>query len=250
MRTLPLPLAAALCVAAPALALASPPTLDTVLQRHFDAQGGLARLRSISSIVTVSTDTFDGKTMTFATQKLRPNLWRTEVTEPGGAVIVKGFDGQNGWVMKDGSVELAPAEKSAMMKAKSSIDDPLLDPAARGYTVELAGTETVDGAPAYVIAMKGASDSQRRYIDARTFLEVKRVSTFSYDGKTVEKTARFSGWKTVNGATLPTVTEYTRDGKKGSYTLTRVELDAPLRVTAFAPPAASKAPAVQAAASR
>lgn len=236
-------------IAAPVLA--SPPTLETVLQRHFDAQGGLARLKAINSVVTVSTDSFDGKTSTYANQKLRPNLWRTEVTEPGGVVTVKGFDGQNGWVMKDGSVELATAEKSAMMKAKSSIDDPLVDPAARGYKVELAGTETVDGVPTYVISMKGESDSQRRYIDAKTFLEVKRVTSFTYEGKPAEKTARFSNWKTVNGVTVAGTVEYTRDGKKGSYTLTKIELDAPLRATAFAAPAApQKAPTVQAAATK
>lgn len=243
MRNL-LPLALVL-VASPAFA--SPPSLETVLSRHFDAQGGLARLKSINSVVAVSTDTFDGKTSTYATQKLRPNLWRTEVTE-GTAVTVKGFDGQNGWVMKDGAVELAAAEKSAMMKAKSSIDDPLLDAAARGWKVELAGTETLDGAQAYVIAMKNdAGETQRRYIDARTFLEVKRVSNFTYDGKSVEKTARFSNFKTFNGLTVPTTTEYMRDGKKGVYTLTKIEFDAPLKVTAFAPPAAQKAPTVQAA---
>jgi hypothetical protein len=242
--TLPLVLA---LFASPAFAN---PSLETVLSKHFDAQGGLARLKAVSSVSSVSTDTFEGKTSTYASQRMRPNLWRTEVTE-GTAVTVKGFDGQNGWVQKDGAVEMMAAEKSAMMKAKSHFDDPLLDAAARGWTVELAGTETVDGAPAHVLVMKNDSgDTQRRYIDAKSYLEVKRVSTFTYDGKAMEKTARFSGFKTFNGITVATKTEYSRDGKSGSYVLTKLEFDAPLKATAFAPPRASGAPTLRAASTK
>jgi hypothetical protein len=225
------------------------PSLDAVLQKHFDAQGGLARLKGVSSMVIESRSTFDGATTTYATQKLRPNLWRTEFTE-NGASVVKGFDGESGWVSKDGNVELMAADKVAKMK-KNTIDDALVDPAATGWKVELAGSESVDGAPAHVILMTHRDgDTQRRYIDQKSNLEVKRVYSGTYEGKSFEKVAKFSNWKKVNGITVAMTTEYAKDGKTGVSNVTRIEFDAPLKATAFAPPAAAKSAPVKAAAAR
>jgi hypothetical protein len=169
---------------------------------------------------------------------VRPNLFRYELSD-GSATMVKAFDGKVGWHSKDGAVEMMAADKVAMMKSKG-FDDPLIDPAASGARVELEGHERLDGAPVFVLKLTlGNGDVQRRYIDAQSYREVKRVATWTYDGKPVTKTVVFSDFKTVDGVTMAMKHSYERDGKWGTYTVNKVELDAPVKTALFSPPARS-----------
>jgi len=217
------------------MAQASPP-LETIVAKHLEAQGGTARLKAIKSVTISSTDTYDGKTTTAVNTRMRPNLFRYEAND-GTATMVKAFDGKVGWHSKDGAVEMIPADKVAMMKAKG-FDDPLVDPAAANVKVELEGQEKLDGATAHVLKLTMPNgDVQRRYIDAQSYREVKRVATWTYEGKTGTKTVAFSDFKTIDGVTMAMKSSYEKDGKWGTYTVTKVELDAPVKTALFSPPA-------------
>ena len=167
---------------------------------------------------------------------LRKNVGGHEAND-GTATMVKAFDGKVGWHSKDGAVEMIPADKVAMMKAKG-FDDALVDPAAANVKVELEGQEKLDGATAHVLKLTMPNgDVQRRYIDAQSYREVKRVATWTYEGKTGTKTVAFSDFKTIDGVTMAMKSSYEKDGKWGTWTATKVELDAPVKTAMFSPPA-------------
>jgi hypothetical protein len=227
--------------AAPVMAgkkVAEAPTVDAIVAKHLEAQGGAAKLRALSSVSFTATDSFDGKTTQIAGTRARPNQFRYEVTE-GQKVSVKAFDGTAGWHSTDGKVEMMAADKMAGMKTKAAFDDVLLDAGSRGAKLELEGSDSVNGAPAYVLKITMANgDTQRRFIDAKSFLEVKRVAEWTYNGEKASKTTLFKDFKTVAGIVSPMTSEYERDGKRGTYVTTKVEYDVPVRAAMFAAPAA------------
>lgn len=222
-------------------AASASPGVENVIARHLAAQGGVERLKALKSVTTTATESFDGKTTTYASTRARPNLMRTEITE-GDTVAVKAFDGKVGWFAKGGALEMIPEEKLAGMRAKAEFDDPLLDPAARGVKVELIGDEKVDGSNAFVLKLTFSNgDTQKRYIDTKSYLEVRRVATWTYEGKTMEKSLAFHDFKTVNGITTAMSATVEKDGKRGTWTVNKIEYDAPVRMALFSPPAMPKA---------
>ena len=229
MRKPLLTFAALVLAAAPA---AAAPKLETVLARHFEAMGGLGRLRALTSVTVAGTDTWDGKPTRFVTTRARPNLMRYEASGPEGT-MVKAFDGKQLWFAKDGKAELAPAAKTGMMKAKAEFDDVLMDWEKKGHKVTLVGEE--NGAYVIDIALAGG-DSQRRFIEAKSFLEVKRVMTFTYDGVQKTKTMTFSDYRTTAGIPSPHVWEVEHDGKKGRTVIDEIRWNGKVDLASFAPP--------------
>jgi hypothetical protein len=224
---------------APAFAhkkVAEAPSVDTVVAKHLDAQGGVARLKGIQSVSFTATDTYDGKATQVAGTRARPNLFRYEHTE-AGVTHVKAFDGTAGWFTKDGKVEMMAQDKLEGMKSKAAFDDVLLDATARGAKVELDGSESVNGSPAYILKITLSNgDVSRRFIDAKSWLEVKRVSQWTYNGQKAEKTMTFKDFKTVNGITMAMTSEYEKDGKRGTYVTTKIEYNSPIQASLFAAP--------------
>jgi hypothetical protein len=223
--------------AATAQVVEASPSLETIVSKHLDAQGGLARLKAVRSISVTSTSSFDGKTTHTASTRARPNMFRYEMSD-GTETKVKAFDGKVGWFSKDGSVEMVAADKLEGMKKGATFDDAMVDPAAHGARLALDGIEKVGGGEAFVVSLSFPNgDVQKRYIDTRSYLEVKRVATWNYEGKPASKTVHFSDFKTVDGVTVAMKSTFEKDGKTGTYQITRIELDGPVRTALFAPPA-------------
>ena len=229
MRKLMLSFAALALVAAPA---AASPNLETLLQKHFDAQGGLDRLKAARSVSFTTIDTVDGKTTKVSVTRARPNLMRYESNGPEG-VMVKAFDGQTGWYAKAGKAELMPADKAVGMKSKAAFDDPLIDAEKRGHSVKVVAVED----RSYVIELTLASgDTQRRYIDRTSYLETKRVASWTYEGKAHSKTVTFSDFKKTDGIVTAHAMEWEHDGKKGRSVVESVKWNGRIDVALFAPP--------------
>jgi hypothetical protein len=169
--------------------------------------------------------------------RARPNLVRYEF-QKDGVQQVKAFDGKQGWLSENGAAKAMPAEKSQMMAEGAPFDDVLLDPAKRGVTVKLAGVEQVHGAPAYVLVLTraGKPGDEKRYLDQKTMLEVKRVVRGEHEGKPFVKTAWFSEPRPVDGIMVNHVTEWEADGKKGKSTVQSVRFDEELDPTLFQMP--------------
>ena len=88
------------------------------------------------------------------------------------------YDGSNGWKVRPylnrGDVEPFTAEEAKSEAEKAEMDGPLIDYAAKGTKVELAGVEPVEGHDAYKLKLTTKSgDVQHVWIDEKSFLDVK-----------------------------------------------------------------------------
>lgn len=213
-------------------------SVETIVSKHLDAQGGAQKLKSLTTLVAKSKSYENGKLLTATTMtRARPNKFRYD-TEKDGKAWSKGFDGAAGWYVENGEVKDLEPAKVAMMKQKADFDDVLIDYRQKGAKVELVGVADLNGSPAYKLKVtRSSGDVEQRYLDRRSMLEVKRTMTYVHEGKSTEKTITFSDYRNVDGVMLNHAVEWEADGKKGKTVYEEIKLGAPVSADLFKKPA-------------
>jgi hypothetical protein len=155
----------------------------------------------------------------------RPHKSRLEI-DFAGKTAVQVFDGASGWKLRpylnrDDVEAFAPDEaKSEALKA--DLEGPLVDYAAKGTKVELAGVEPVEGKPAYKLklTMKNGG-TQNVWIDAQSFLDVKVEGLpRRMDGKMHKVFTLQRDFRQVQGVKIPFVCETVVEGYPQTHALT------------------------------
>jgi hypothetical protein len=92
------------------------------------------------------------------------------------------------------------------------IEGPLMDSVARGATVTLIGQGTVEGRAAHVLDLRlPAGETQRVWVDAETFLELRQDRQVrSSAGQVGSVTVLFREYREFEGVKLPTRIETAR----------------------------------------
>ena len=113
----------------------------------------------------------------FVMELKRPRKMRFEL-QFNGQTAIQVFDGANGWKLRPflnhRVVEPYTSEEMKMASMQADLDGPLVDYAAKGTQVELAGMEKVEDRDTYKVklTMKNG-EAIHVWIDAQTFLESK-----------------------------------------------------------------------------
>ena len=134
----------------------------------------------------------------------RPKKTRVEL-QFNGQTAIQVFDGANGWKLRPflgrRVVEPYTADEMKMSSMQADLDGPLVDYAAKGTQVELAGMEKVDDRDAYKLKLTLKSgQAMHAWIDAQTFLEVKMEGQpRRLDGVYHPVEVYFRDYRTVNG---------------------------------------------------
>ncbi|HEU4951450.1 MAG TPA: hypothetical protein VFT46_05835 [Holophagaceae bacterium] len=192
MRLLPLLLTAGL-LQAQAPVPAAPPspsaplTLDQVLAKCFDAQGGLARLKAIQARRIQGHIEGLSQPITFDQLNARPDRIRLVTTlealpaAPGTAGVpastqIKTYDGKTGWAWSntESPRKLAPEEVQVL---DADFDGPLVDAEAKGNRIEYLGEQTFQNQQALVLKVTLKDKRvQTLYLDPKTYLKFAQVN--------------------------------------------------------------------------
>jgi hypothetical protein len=142
----------------------------------------------------------------------RPNKMRLEILV-SGKTAVQVYDGQQGWKLRPflnrTDSEPFTQEEARTEAARDDLDGPLIGAAARGAKVDLAGTDLVDGQPAYKLKVTQKNGDVRHvWVNAKSFLDVK-IDGFPrrMDGKLHDVFVYQRDFRTVEGVTIPFVLE-------------------------------------------
>ena len=148
-----------------------------IVQRHEQRAGG--RVRELRSLYAEGRTTIQGEVIDFKMWAERPNRLRVESTSPTRRVT-QVFDGRHEPVIMHSDVEggrplrMSPAERRDFI-ANADFDGPLMDHAAKGFSVDYAGTDLVADRPAdKLLVMSPHDDVLFLWVDARTAEVVKR----------------------------------------------------------------------------
>jgi hypothetical protein len=220
-------LAAAIAFSQPA-----PVKLETLIQKHIDALGGLAPLRAVQTVRVTGKLVLGGGTTEMPLQSAwkRPNLAWTSLTLQGPKII-EGFDGTYKWTMNPftGPVPMrsSPEESAQAAEEPGIFEDALVDFKEKGNSVELAGRE--EGAYKLKVTAK-TGGIQMIYLDITTFL----IAKVEKNGKTVITPSNF---KPVEGVKVPYNIEVRINGRAAmELQAEKIEINVPLEDALFQMP--------------
>jgi hypothetical protein len=120
--------------------------LQQVLDNHFEAIGGLEKIRSIESARVVGKMQMQGMEAPLSVVMKRPGKARVEFSIQG-MTGVQATDGSTFWQVMPflGKTEPEPmsAEEANDLREQADMDGPLVDWKEKGHTLELVGKEDV-----------------------------------------------------------------------------------------------------------
>lgn len=160
-------------LAVTALTLAGTATaadLDDVLSCSFETLGGLDNLKAVESARMTGTMTMGPMQAPFTIEFQQPNRVRMEF-EVQGMTAVQAYDGETGWAimpfMGKTTPEVMADDQLKSMQEMAEWEGPFVDWQDKGHTVELLGTEDVEGTEAYAVKVirAGSEDESVYYLD-------------------------------------------------------------------------------------
>jgi hypothetical protein len=173
----------------------------------------------------------------------RPNRQRLEIPFQG-ATALQVYDGTNGWKVRPflgrHEVEAYTRDELAIAAEDQELDGPLVDYVAKGTRVALAGTEVVDGRPAYRLSLTYKNGAVRSlWIDGQNFLEVKiEGAPRKRDGHPRQIVTYLRDYHNVEGLMIPflRVTEVQGETHVERIQIEKVVLNPSLVATNFSKP--------------
>ena len=220
---------------------AQSPTADEIIARSLAAKGGVERLRAVTSVKMIGRFKGPAGERPVTSWAKRPNLRRRE-TVNDGQIFVVGFDGKTVWqinpLMSPKPREITGPRADMTRQDADDFDTLLLDYKAKGRTVELVGTEAVQGITMHRLRVTSKNGTiQEIYINAETMLEAKIVVQMEQGGRKGIVTSEFSNYKPIDGVTVPLHIRQTFNGQvMAEVTYDQVQFDVVMADTLFTMP--------------
>jgi hypothetical protein len=190
------------------LTIANAQTADEIIAKHIDAIGGKDKIAQVNSIYAESATEVMGNQASSKTYIVNGKGYRTE-SDFGGQNFVQVVTDKGGWMINPfaGAPEptALPDQAFQMGADQIFVIDPLLNYAANGGKVELAGQEKVGDVNAYKLKYTNKYNIENfYYIDSATGYVVQSVQKGNSMGQEVTVTVSYSNYqKTDFGVVLP-----------------------------------------------
>jgi outer membrane lipoprotein-sorting protein len=214
-------------------------TAEGVVDRHIEAIGGAGAWKAMTSTRSVGTLTLMGGAAQgdITSTAMRPGMLRADIVVQG-MNVVQAFDGESGWLVNPfgGSTAPQPADAATTtaMAEQADIDGPLVGWKEDGHSIELAGTETVNGTEAYRIELTLASGAASTYfLDTATYMVIRVQATRELTGPT---TTDLSDYRDVSGLMMPFAVSSTSQAGDQAVSWQTIEVNVDLEESSFVMP--------------
>ncbi len=213
-------------------------TADEIINKYFESTGGREAWSKVTSMKSEALVKTQGMELP-AVMLSKPMKQKVAITFQGLTIVQPAFDGEIGWqtnfmTMKAEKME---AEDNAITKAEvGDFPDPFLRYKERGYTVELQGSETVEGTDCHKIKLtkkpiiidgKEEENSTVYFFDKENNVPIMTrtvVKKGPAKGKSSETV--MSDYQEVNGLMMPFTMDQKFEGTtQASISLKKIELN-------------------------
>ncbi|HLF82620.1 MAG TPA: hypothetical protein VI837_00435 [Blastocatellia bacterium] len=221
---------------------ASAQTIDELIKKSLDAQGGIEKLKAVRSIKITGKIIQQGIEIPITIQQKRPAMVRVDVTFQGKTQTAA-YDGESGWKTNpfQGSPdpEKIAGDELKELQEQSDMDGPLVDYKAKGHTVELIGKEDMEGTPVYKLKLTLKNGDVRNiYLDAENSLGLKVNLKRKTPGGEIEADQYVGNYKQVNGLMMAFSIETKISGQTANQIVfDKVEMGIPIDDSVFKMPA-------------
>ena len=202
----------AMCLAVPANAQLG----HEIARRHAERAGG--RLAALVAVRAEGRTFINGEVVPFLLVAQRPNRLRVESFTPVRRAL-QVYDGVSPpWTShtgsKGGAVRDMAENEAADFIANADFDGPLVDFAAKGYSVDYAGEELIEGRPAdKLLVMNRRDQIFFLWVDRQTAEIVKRTVYRMNGGQRVAVDTFFKDFREVGGVRQPHQIETMANGR-------------------------------------
>jgi len=251
IRVLTAALALMILSVAHASAQMESPDADTIIARHIEARGGRDALLAIDSLVfdhgvyREGDFTSDG---TAVMMLMRP-YYKLIGHPERGPDFMEGYDGAAWeWYQNPGLTVRTVGPASAASRHSTDVDGPFLDYAEKGSQIELLGTETIYGQPAFQIRLTRMDGFATDYfIDQNSYLITasRRSAPIHAFGEPVTSQTIYSDYRRVAGVLFPfayTEVELASGAELNSMQWGEIEANREIPVDWFSPPEYERTP--------
>lgn len=224
-------------------AIAQDLSLDEIMANHYEALGGLERIKSVTSRKMEGRMTIQqGMEASFTLISKRPMKARMEFTLQG-MTGVQAYDGETAWMvmpfMGQTEPEVMPPDMADPMKEEADFDGPLVDYADKGHQLALVGMDDVEGARVYKLELTHKNgEVTYYYIDAEYFLPIKTESDRTIQGNQIHVETLLSDYKEVDGMMIPHSIQILQGPGSQTLTIERIEHNVEIDDAQFAMPKA------------
>jgi len=209
-------------------------TADDIVNKYVAAIGGKSAVENVKTLYIESDVDFQGNPVPSTTWIVSGKGYKSEV-EFGGSKILQCVTDKGGWVVNpmtgSSTPQAMPEEQLKTMKGQINVGGPLYDYASKGNKIELIGQDTGD----YKIKLTTpAAVSVTFFINKKTYLIDKTISTANVQGQEMETTVVFSDYRKIDGGyTMNYAQEVTLPMYKLTITHKKVEVNKPIDPAIF-----------------
>jgi len=225
-------------------------TADEILENYFENTGGLDAWKSIEGMKMTAKVNQGGMEIPLEIYNLKDGRQMTKITFQGNTIKQGVFDGETLWshnfmTMK---AEKSDAESTSNFKLNTNdFPDSFIDYKEKGYTVELLGKETIDGAETFKIKLvkepltidgNQEEDISYYFFDVDNFVPIaihSEIKSGPAKGQISEIT--MSDYQEVDGMYFAfSMTQGVKDGQSQPITIDAIELNPTIDDAEFAFP--------------
>lgn len=231
-------------------------TVEEILSNYFENIGGKEKLRQVKGIKMTAKLNQGGMEIPLEIIQLSNGKQMTIINFQGKQIKQGVFDGETLWshnfmTMK---AEKSTVEATENMKLEmNDFPDSFLDYKKKGYTVELLGKETIDGAETFKIKLtkepvtvdgKKEDSVSFYFFDTENFVPIGVQSEVkSGQGKGMTSNTTFSDYQEVDGLYFPFSMTQGIKGQPGQpITITKIELNPTVADSEFLFPKETETP--------
>ncbi len=210
--------------------------VDEIVAKHIEALGGAEKLKKINSAVIEGTMNVMGNDVSLKITQLNNQGNRTDITVAGMSnyVIITPAGGYT-FMPVQGMQKPEPMTADDIKEGLDDLDiqSNLLDYKAKGHTVELLGTEELEGTECYKLKVtRKNSGEQTLFLDKSTYYILRSSSKRKAMGQEMDVNVDYSDYRDVEGVKMP----YSIGQGFGTMVVTSIKLNADIAPEVFAAP--------------
>ncbi|WP_299624710.1 outer membrane lipoprotein-sorting protein [uncultured Tenacibaculum sp.] len=191
-------------------------TADEIINNYIENIGGKEKLEKLKGIQMIGNMKMQGMEIPFEQLSTKDGKQLVSIELQGNKMVWSAFDGQVSWQRNQMTMEAEKSDNEATQNLKNELaqfPDPFLNYKEKGYTVELIGKETIDGAETFKIKLtkkpvlvngESLPNITHYYFDTENFVPIVVESTVNQGpmkGQTVKST--LSDYQEVDGIYFP-----------------------------------------------